>query len=322
MGNWLQIGRGVKNDMEKYELTIIIGLVCMCCVLIIRNMYYKIRLDEINKSLESIKTGDFNKRLRLYSSNKRLQGIADNLNSILDEFQDIVEKKEYLEESRKKMIANISHDLRTPLTSVLGYLEALRKDSKLCDEEKNHYLNIAYSKAQKLYSMLEEYFQFSKLEAEDVTIKVEKINLINIAQEMLVELYQEFQKKGIKPVIDIPYETLFVMGDSNALSRILSNLLNNSLHYGKKTIGLSMSKRDSMVWIDIWNDGAGIPERDIPYIFDRLYTIEPSRNEKLRGNGLGLAIVKKLVERLNGEILVESIPEEKTTFSFGLPLCK
>lgn len=310
--------------MEIYCLIFIIFLICVCCISIVKNIHFSNRIGEINKSLEQIRDGNFNMRLHLYSSNKSLQNLGVNLNSIIDEFQRIVEKKEYLQESRKKMISNISHDLRTPLTSVLGYLEALHKDSKLDNEERKYFLNIAYTKAERLYSLLEQYFQLSKIEAEDVPIKVEKINLTNIVKDALVEFYQEFVKENIEPIIEIPEKDLFVWGDSQAIDRILSNLLLNALRYGKeqKIIGLMMKEKNSMVWVEIWNGGAGIPEKDIPYVFDRLYTAEPSRTEKLRGSGLGLAIVKKLIERLKGEILVKSIPNEKTTFSVGLPLYK
>ncbi len=302
----------------------LIFLICTCCILIFRNICFSKHINEINRTLEHIKDGNFNTRLRFYSSNKSIQNLGVNLNSIIDEFQSIAEKKEYLEQSRKKMVSNISHDLRTPLTSILGYLEALKKDTKLNNEEKKYFIDIVYSKAEKLHYLLEEFFEISKIEAEDVLIKVEKINLTNVVQEVLVGFYQEFVNENIEPTIEIPQNDFFVWGDSKAIDRILSNLLLNALRHGKdeKIIGLKIREENSMAWVDIWNGGVGIPEEDSPYIFDRLYTAEPSRNEKLHGSGLGLAIVKKLVSRLNGKISVRSVPNKKTTFSFSLPLYK
>ncbi|MBX4261958.1 HAMP domain-containing histidine kinase [Clostridium estertheticum] len=306
------------------NIYIVCILVCICCILIFNNIYFSKQINEINRTLEKIKGGNFNIRVRFYSSTKGIQNLGVNLNYIIDEFQRIAEKKQYLEESRKKMVANISHDLRTPLTSILGYLEALQKDSKLNDKEKKYFLDIVYSKSQKLYSLLEEFFRFSKIEAEDVLIKVEKINLTNMIQDVLVGFYQEFVNENIEPIIEIAEKDFFVWGDSKAIDRILSNLLINALRYGKdeKMIGIKVRGENSMVWVDIWNGGAGIAEKDIPYIFDRLYIGETSRNGKFHGSGLGLAIVKKLVERLKGEVLVNSILNEKTTFSFSLPLYK
>jgi len=299
-------------------------LICICCILIFRNIHFSNQINEINRTLEHIKNGNFNIRLRFYSSNKGIQNLGINLNTIINKFQCMAQKKEYLEESRKRMVSNISHDLRTPLTSILGYLEALQKDSKLNNEEKKYFFDIVYSKSIKLYSLLEELFQISKIESEDVLIKAEKINLTNMVQEALAGFYQEFANENIQPILEIPEKDVFVLGDHEAIDRILSNLLLNALRYGKeqKTIGIRMRKKNFMVWIDIWNGGAGILEKDAPYIFDRLYTAEPSRNKKLHGSGLGLAIVKKLVERLKGEISVKSIPNEQTTFSFSLPLYK
>ncbi|MBU3098948.1 MULTISPECIES: sensor histidine kinase [Clostridium] len=306
------------------NIYIVCILICICCILIFNNIYFSKQINEINRTLEGIKGGNFNIRVRFYSSTKGIQNLGVNLNYIIDEFQRIAEKKQYLEESRKKMVANISHDLRTPLTSILGYLEALQKDSKLNDKEKKYFLDIVYSKSQKLYSLLEEFFRFSKIEAEDVLIKVEKINLTNMIQDVLVGFYQEFVNQNIEPIIEIAEKDFFVWGDSKAIDRILSNLLINALRYGKdeKIIGIKIRGENSMVWVDIWNGGAGIAEKDIPYIFDRLYIGETSRNGKFHGSGLGLAIVKKLVERLKGEVLVKSILNEKTTFSFSLPLYK
>ncbi|MBB6698717.1 sensor histidine kinase [Clostridium algidicarnis] len=299
-------------------------LISICFILIFRNIYISNHINEINRTLQHIKDGNFNIRLRFYSSNKSIRNLGVNLNSIIDEFQCMAEKKEYLEESRKRMVSNISHDLRTPLTSILGYLEALHKDSKLNNKEKKYFLDVVYSKSQTLYSLLEEFFQISKIEAEDVLIKVEKINLTNMVQEALAGFYQEFTNENIQPIIEIPEKVFFVWGDSKAIDRILSNLLLNALRYGKeqKIIGIKMRDKNSMVWIDIWNGGTGINIKDIPYVFDRLYTAESSRNKKSHGSGLGLTIVKKLVERLKGEVLVKSIPNEKTTFSFSLPLYK
>lgn len=306
------------------NIYITLFLISTCCILIFRNIYFSNQINEINRTLQHIKDGNFNIRVRFYSGSKGIRNLGINLNSIIDEFQCMAEKKEYLDESRKKMVSNISHDLRTPLTSILGYLEALHKDSKLNNKEKKYFLDVVYSKSQTLYSLLEEFFQISKLEAEDVLIKVEKINLTNMVQEALVGFYQEFTNEKIEPIIEISEKDFFVWGDSKAIDRILSNLLINALRYGKeqKIIGIKMREKNSMVWIDIWNVGPGINIKDIPYIFDRLYTAEPSRNKKSYGSGLGLTIVKKLVERLRGEVLVKSIPNEKTTFSFSLPLYK
>lgn len=244
------------------------------------------------------------------------------MNAIMEEFQQIYDKKEYLEESRKKMIANISHDLRTPLTSVLGYLEAVKKDENLSLEEKRKYLGIAYSKAKKLYSLLEDFFQMAKLDAGDIAIKKEKVNLTDTVKEAIASFYQEFVNRGIEPSIELPKEDLFVFADVKAVDRILSNLLNNSFRYGAdgKVIGIKIRKEKLNAWVEVWNMGRNIPKEDIPYVFDRLYTAEASRNEEIKGSGLGLAIVKSFVEKLNGEVSVSSDENKRTTFSFSLPL--
>ncbi|MFL0251850.1 sensor histidine kinase [Clostridium neuense] len=301
-------------------IPIFIGIICI--ILILRDIYISSQINEINKTLSLIRKGNFNARLRFYSGDRRIKELGINMNAIMEEFQEIYDKKEYLEESRKRMIANISHDLRTPLTSVLGYLEAVKKDENLSLEEKNKYWGIAYSKAKKLYLLLEDFFQMSKLDAGDIAIKKEKVNLTDTVKEAIASFYNEFVNKGIEPSIELPKEDLFVLADVKAVDRILFNLLSNAFRYGTdgKVIGIKIRKEKLNAWVEVWNMGKNIPEKDIPYVFDRLYTAESSRNEEVKGSGLGLAIVKSLVEKLNGEVSVCSNKNERTTFSFSLPL--
>lgn len=298
-----------------------IFLIAICSISIFKNICFVNEIREINKTLEEVKKDNFNIRVRFFSSNKSTTKLAANINYILNEFQGIVKEKEYLEESRKKMLSNITHDLRTPLTSIMGYLESVQKSANLSEEEKKHFLDIAYSKAEKLHLLLESFFQFSKIEAEDILIKIEKINITNVVKDIIVEFYQEFSKENIEPIINIVDKDIFVLGDSKAIYRIVSNLLVNALRYGKddRKIGISIRAEEDELWIDVWNGGKGIKKQDIPYIFDRLYTSDHSRNTSLSGSGLGLAIVKRLVEKLNGQVKVESIEDEITTFSFSLP---
>ncbi|HZD59784.1 MAG TPA: ATP-binding protein, partial [Anaerolineae bacterium] len=131
---------------------------------------------------------------------------------------------------------------------------------------------------------------------------------------------QDCAQAGITPELQIPDKPLYIWGDPYSVERILENLLSNAIRYGRSggIIGVGLREGPDKIWIDVWDRGRGIPPYDLPYIFDRLYTAESSRNSALQGSGLGLAITKRLVEKQHGEIFVESTPHEKTTFSFYL----
>ncbi|WP_175482555.1 sensor histidine kinase [Thermoflavimicrobium dichotomicum] len=232
-----------------------------------------------------------------------------------------MEKSKKSEEMRKQLISNISHDLITPLTSLLGYIEVLKNDPHLSEEEKIKYINIIEQKAHSLNELMEHFFQLSKLEAKDVTFHLEKINLSQIVKQTLILYYDEFTKLQIEHVISMPKQDVFALGDVQATKRILHNLISNHLKYGSEgnQFGIEIREENEKVWIDLWDNGRGIPAHEMENIFERLYTLEPSRNKKLQGNGLGLSIVKQLVEYQKGNIVVKSVPYEKTVFSFCLP---
>ncbi|EET88123.1 histidine kinase [Clostridium carboxidivorans P7] len=221
----------------------------------------------------------------------------------------------------KKMISNISHDLRTPLTSMLGYIELVLNDNTLSEEEKRKYIEIVYNKGNHLYSLMEEFFQVSKLESKDVKLDIRKVNISEIIRQNIISFFNELKKRDMEPQINIPEEDIYAFGNEKAVNRILSNLINNSLKYGSEgtTIGVNLTYDKNNVFISVWDNGVGIPKEEIDYVFDRLYTVEKSRKLNLKSSGLGLTIVKKLVEALGGTISVSSIPFEKTAFTFTLP---
>jgi signal transduction histidine kinase len=267
-----------------------------------------------------IRNTGFNRRINIGLRYKSLEKMSTQLNILIDKFQNTIEEKQRLELSHKQLIANISHDIRTPLTSLLGFVEVLQKSENISLEEQRDYLDIIHSKGQSLYNMIQDFFELSKLESEDTVIKLDKINLVDIVKEVIASFYQDFIINKMTPEIQLPGESIYVFGNEASIERILHNLVSNALKYGKDggLIGISIRTETDKVWVDIMDKGNGISEKDLPFLFNRLYTAEVSRNEKMRGNGLGLAIAKQLVEKQNGEIFVSSIPGEKTVFSFYL----
>lgn len=299
-----------------YILSIIIILLIILIVSLIKKINY------ISKTVDEVVQGNFNQRIRFQNHIKPLNTLCIKINSLIMKMQKIFKKNKVNEDSIKKMISNISHDLRTPLTSMLGYMELVLNDNTLNEEEKKEYINIVYNKGNHLYSLMEEFFQVSKLDSKDVNFEIKKINVSEIIRQNIISFFNELKKRNMEPQINIPEEDIYALGDEKALNRILSNLINNSLKYGSEgtLIGVNLTYDKNNVFISIWDNGAGIPKEEIDYVFNRLYTVEKSRKLNLKSSGLGLSIAKKLVESLGGTISVISTPYEKTAFTFTLPI--
>ncbi|AKN31003.1 histidine kinase [Clostridium carboxidivorans P7] len=298
-----------------YILSIIIILLIILMVSLIKKINY------ISKTVDEVVQGNFNQRIRFQNHIKPLNTLCIKINSLIMKMQKIFKRNKVNEDSIKKMISNISHDLRTPLTSMLGYIELVLNDNTLSEEEKRKYIEIVYNKGNHLYSLMEEFFQVSKLESKDVKLDIRKVNISEIIRQNIISFFNELKKRDMEPQINIPEEDIYAFGNEKAVNRILSNLINNSLKYGSEgtTIGVNLTYDKNNVFISVWDNGVGIPKEEIDYVFDRLYTVEKSRKLNLKSSGLGLTIVKKLVEALGGTISVSSIPFEKTAFTFTLP---
>lgn len=296
-------------------------LIIFILIAILISLYKKINY--ISTILEEVFQGNFNQRIRHQNHMKPLKILVIKINQIIERLQKINEDNKRSEESRKKMISNISHDLRTPLTSMLGYLELILEDRNiedrnvLTEKKKEEYLNVVYNKGNYLYDLMEEFFQVSKLDSNDMRLEIKKVNISEIVRENVISFFNEIQKLDIQPEINIPDEDMYILGDEKALNRIFTNLIINALKHGMKAtiIGVKLNYDEKNIFIDIYDNGAGIPYNEINYVFDRLYTVEKSRSINAKGSGLGLTIVKKLIEALGGKITVSSKPFEKTVFT-------
>lgn len=273
----------------------------------------------LSDTLKEIRRNGFRRRIHLGFSHQPMMRLGTELNALIDECQRILEEKQSLELSHKQLISNISHDIRTPLTSLLGYVEVM-KEQVLLPEEQREYLEIVYSKAWSMNRMIEEFFDLAKLESKDTGMELARVDLTEIIREALVSFYQDFMTAKVIPEIELPEKSVFVRGNRAAIERILDNLISNVLKYGSGggMIRIGIREDADKVWIDVLDKGQGIPESQLPFVFDRLYVAEASRNSSSRGTGLGLAIARQLVMMQNGDITVTSTPGERTVFSFYL----
>ena len=217
--------------------------------------------------------------------------------------------------SQKKMLANISHDIKTPLTVILGYLEIMR-----LEQAENETLRKVEAKANQVMELINQFFTLAKLEAGDTNIKRTKIDINELCRENVLDFYELLLQKEFTVELSIPEQKYFVQGDKESLDRILNNLLSNAIRYGGdgNYIGLFLREEKNFIYIDIVDKGRGIEKEFAASVFERLYTMEDSRNRQIQGNGLGLTIAKNLARQMGGDILLDSQPGVKTVFTVKL----
>jgi signal transduction histidine kinase len=237
-----------------------------------------------------------------------------------------MERLEQSDAMRRELVANVSHDLRTPLATMRGYIETLLlKDESLSGEERRNYLKIAISHCERLSTLIADLFELAKLEAHDKMIHAEPFSLSELVQDVLQKFELTAQERHIKIMTNIGQELPFVHADIAMIERVLENLLDNALRYtpeaGSVNIELINHDADSIT-VEISDTGCGIPENELPNIFDRFYTTDRSRKGKVSHSGLGLAVTKKILELHGTSVQVKSDQNSGTTFTFNLPVYK
>ena len=305
--------------MSKLNIILIIGLVAVVAFTIYREKNYRSNTKYILKVLEEIIAG--NENLKIYVGNKDpIAPLVFKINELISSYEKDRVKAFREEQARKQMLSNLSHDVRTPLTSVLGYLDALC--SGMAGEESEEYLHIAKNKAYELKDYIDELFTVVQIDANELQLTFKQVDLFELLRRESIGWIPLLKKEDITLEVEIPDEESFVTIDEHGVIRIFNNLIQNALRYGgsSKYIGIFAWKDNSNVYFKVIDKGPGLSEEEISRAFKRLYRKDSSRSTK--GHGLGLTITKELVEKMNGEISMESVPYTKTYVQVSLPKSK
>jgi signal transduction histidine kinase len=303
-----------------------LGVVIVILLLVILWQYRKSReaarqLTYIHDKLNSILDAGTQERLLLFSGNQELRVLLTDMNHLLDVNHKGIAEKVRMEKAMRSMLANVSHDLKTPLTVVLGYIETVLHDADMPAPERERMLKTIHRKAGEVISLMNTFFDLAKLESGDHDIPLSRIELNEVCRRNILSFYDILNGKGSEVQIDIPDEALYIMGNDEALDRILSNLLSNAITYGDAggVLGLRLFTDGQKVGIEVWDRGKGITASHQDQVFERLYTLEDSRNRTYQGSGLGLTITKRLTEQMNGKITLVSKPHVRTAFTVSFP---
>ncbi|MCE4939496.1 sensor histidine kinase [Bacillus velezensis] len=274
----------------------------------------------IRNKLRKVVNEETGERLLLNTEDKYIKSLLIQINRLLDHNQKIKGNYNSIELSMRKMLSNISHDLKTPLTVILGYIEMINNDKSLTSEKVMSLLKTVNLKTVEVLALINRFFELVKLESGDKKLNSSRIDICEVSRKIILDYYEILISKEFEVVIDIPDDSVFVSGDEDAIERVLNNLITNAIQYGSdgKMVGLKIRITDNDVFVEISDKGKGINELHKDRVFERMYTLEDSRNTNYQGSGLGLTITKRLVEQMEGSISLNSVPFKETTFSVRL----
>lgn len=271
-------------------------------------------LNYIHQKLNQMIEQKTKENLLLFTEDRQIQRLLVDLNQLLHHSHQTMATYNKLEQSIRRMLTNMSHDLKTPLTVILGLSETLTNDDTLSQAQRQQLLKKIHVKAQAIQKLINQFFDLAKLESGDTKLTYVNTELNEICRSNLLFFYEQITAQGLDVAIEIPKTPIYAYIDPAALDRILKNLIANAIHYGSdgQIVGIRLWTNDHYAYIDVWDCGKGIDEKEQNLIFERLYTLENQRNQ---GSGLGLAITKQLVEKLSGTLTIKSKPWEQTVFT-------
>lgn len=244
----------------------------------------------------------------------------DELGSLGKAINDLAVETNQYRTNRSELFANISHELRTPITYLKGYANALKNNLYKTEEERRQYLSIIETESDHMLRLINDLFDLSKMEEGQINLQLEAVNVIEIIEASILKIEIELEKKGLKLVTEIDRDDLIIYADGNRLEQILINLLVNAIQYTSRgSIYIKAWGDRNTVHVVIEDTGIGIPEDELPLIFERFHRVEKSRSRDFGGTGLGLAIVKNLVEIQQGAISVSSERNKGTRFELSFP---
>ncbi len=273
----------------------------------------------MTSTVKKFQEGDLDARIEDPKTSD-IEVFANSFNEMADTIVDNMDKMKSIDLLRRELIANVSHDLRTPLAILKGYVETLQmKKDSLTEIEKQEYLQITHDNVDKLSNMINQLFEYSKLEAEQITPVKEPFSITELSHDLIAKFNVLARQKRIKLRLNNPQENCMVYADVSLVERALQNLIENAIKYTEPNgeVKLSLNRKSDQIEINITDTGTGIPLSEQPFIFDRYKQV--NKSTKKLGYGLGLAIVKKIMDLHDTTITVLSKPKEGSTFIFNLP---
>ena len=287
----------------------------LICVFVIRRV--KARLNEMLDALADIKAGNGSRRI-LSTTDELTAPIAYEINDIVSSYEKKLAAFRRTQGTNRQLMTSLSHDVRTPLTTLIGYLDAAHR-GLVSGREKDDSIETARRKAYDLKEYIDVLFDWFKLNSDEFILTMDIVDAAELTRNILIDWIPVLEEKRIDYQIHIPEQPFRVRLDPDAYLRILNNLIQNVIvHSHADRMELSLSARDGKLILLVADNGVGMEREDLKHIFERLYKCDKGRSEK--GSGLGLSIVRQLVEKMGGTIRAESTPGGGVAFTLCFPL--
>lgn len=286
----------------------------------LRRRYHLYQMNHIIGELHYIAQGHLDHRIpfRLKGSE---QHVISSVNALVDSAVKSMDDERKIEKSKDELITNVSHDLRTPLTSIIGYLGLIEDKQYQSEEDILKYTHTAYEKAKQMKNLVEDLFEYTKVQQHGAPVNIMRIDLNQLLEQLTASFELEGQHRGIEISSKVVPKPLMIEADPEKLGRVFNNLVANAFKYGNGAsyIRVDARQRADQVEVTVANDGTPIPAQFLDHLFERFYRAEASRSRATGGTGLGLAIVKSIVDLHHGTVTVTS-DENETAFVVTLPL--
>ncbi|WP_143463018.1 sensor histidine kinase [Levilactobacillus enshiensis] len=283
--------------------------------------YRQMQLHHIIEELHYIANGHFDHRIPFRVSGD-VQRVVDSVNALVDSVIHSMDEERAIEKSKDELITNVSHDIRTPLTSIIGYLGLIEDKQYHSTDDLLKYTHTAFLKSKQMKSLVDDLFEYTKVRQTDTPLSLTNIDLAAMLEQLAASFELEGQKKGMTIGASSTPAILMMEADPEKLVRVFNNLVSNALKYGDggKHINLNAKQiSDAELEVRVTNDGPKIPKESLSMIFERFYRVEESRSKETGGTGLGLAIAQSIVALHGGYIYVES-DDALTSFVIHLPV--
>lgn len=300
-----------RGEMLRVLLYVLLGIAVFSVSFLLLQHKFIAYMADISRAMQNISEGDLNTAVDVIGDDE-LSQMAASLNKMAEDIRELMDKEREAERTKNELITNIAHDLRTPLTSIIGYLELLSGNGKVtaapAPEVQKKYIDIAYTKAKRLEKLIEDLFGFTKMTYGKVSMKVSQVDIIKLLSQLLEEFYPSFADKNLTYELTSNVPAQIISADGSLLARLFDNLINNAIKYGAdgKRILVNVRGEEEFVTVSITNYGYVIPETELSLIFNKFYRVEQSRSSSTGGTGLGLAIAKNVVDMHGGSIQVAS----------------
>lgn len=276
--------------------------------------------DRISQGAKEMAKGNFDVKIPVHAKGK-LGELAANMNQLSEQLEVALSEERKSVQAKNELITNVSHDLRTPLTSIIGYLRLIDEDRYKDEVELRYYTTVAFDKSKRLERMVNDLFEYTRVNFGGVRLDYAEIDLIELLTQCTTQFIPLLKETGVKVDSQFPEGGLKITADGDKLARVFENLIANGIKYGKdeKRIDIKAYEEEAKAVVEVINYGKPIPQADLPHLFDRFYRVEKSRSANTGGSGLGLAISKGIVELHHGNIEAVST-EKETIFRVTLPL--